>query len=314
MKKIRQRIKILVLGILFLGILTGIMVRTSYVLREKEGTAMHDLFRQFERDSIDTIFVGTSHQYCSINPDILYEEYGINSFMMATSGQTVPMTYYAVMEAIEYQHPKTIIMEALYCANDFRTVTPGMTHMFFDGMPWCEAKHLGVKDLAEPEERLYYYFDLGFYHSRWKDLSEVDFQSNLTSPRGTFFSDQVQYNWEIPVLDKSEKEPMPEEMKKYLDKIIALCKENEVELILYVAPYNALYDDDNARQNLFYMQRVFHWLEEYVEEQVIPFHNLFHELDSIGLDGATDFMDSQHCNYAGQEKLTRYMVEKGYIK
>lgn len=310
----RQRIKMLVLGVLFLTILVGIYTKTSYVLREKELTAMHDRFKQYKRDSIDTIFVGTSHQYCSINTDILDFDYGINSFMMATSGQTVPMSYYAVMEAIEYQHPKTIIFEALYCAHEFRTLVPGMTHMFFDGMPLCKAKKLAIDDLIEPQERLYYYFELGYYHNRWKELTEVDFQSNLSSPRNTFFSDQVQPNWEIPVVDRSEKEPMPENTRVYLDKMIEICKENNVELILYIAPYNSLNDTDSDRESLFHMQRMFNWIEEYVGEQGIPFYNLFYEMDGIDFDYTTDFLDSQHCNYAGQEKITRYMAEKGYIK
>lgn len=314
MKKIGKAVKFTVLSMVFVMVMVCIFSRTAYVVREKFGTEMHDLFTKFEKDSLDTIFVGTSHQFCSISTDLLDFEYGINSFMLASSGQTVPMTYYAIMEAIELQHPKTIVFEALYCANDFRVIDAGMSHMFFDGMPYTKAKRLAINDLIEPQERIYYYFDLGFYHDRWKEVTEADFKPREYSERGTYFSDHVMYNWEIPVVDKSEKEPMPEEMKKYLDMIIELCKENDVELIMYVAPYNALYDDDYARQNLFYMQRVFNWIEEYVEPQGIPFHNLFYEMDEIGLDGNTDWMDSQHCNYAGQEKITRYMVEKGYIK
>ena len=314
MTKIVKGLKAFILSIVFVTVLVSVLSVTASVLREKEGTTMHRLFTKFEKDSLDTIFVGTSHQFCSISPDVLYYDYGINSFMMASSAQTVPMTYYAIMEAIEYQHPKTIVFEALYCANDFRELEPGMSHMFFDGMPNCKAKRLALNDLVDPKEHIYYYFDLGFYHSRWKEVTEEDFKPSEDSERNTFFSDQIQYNWEIPVVDKSEKEPMPEEMKKYLDMIIELCKENDVELIMYVAPYNSLYDDDYTRQNLFYMQRVFNWIEEYVEPQGIPFHNLFYEMDEIGLDGNTDWMDSQHCNYAGQEKITRYMVEKGYIK
>lgn len=312
--KIMDKIKMVFLGIILLGLLSKTLLVTTHVFREKEGTAMHERFKEFERDSIDTIFVGTSHQYCSISTDILDYEYGINSFMMATSGQTVPMTYYAVMEAIEYQHPKTIIFEALYCAHDFRTILPGMTHMFFDGMPWCKAKQLAIEDLIEPEERIYYYFDLGFYHDRWKKLTKEDFLTYNSSLRNTFFSDQLQSNWEIPIVERTEKEPIPDCTREYLDKIISLCKENNIELILYIAPFNGMYDTDSEKENLLSMQKKFNWLEEYVEEQDVPFYNLFYELDEIDLDMSTDFMDPQHFNYAGQEKITRYMVEKGYIK
>lgn len=310
----REKLRTIMLFLLFAGALIISIWRISYVLREKDGTNIQDNFRQLERDSVDVVFIGTSHQFCSINPDLLCEEYGINSFMLATSAQTIPMSYYAAMEAIEFQHPKAIVLEALYCTNDFRTVTPEMSHTFFDGMPWCEAKKLAIDDLIEKEERIYYYLNLGRYHTRWKELEESDFKSNLTSPRGGYYCEEVKYNWQIPVIAKEEKESMPEEMQKYLDMLVELCKENNVELILYVAPFNALYDDDSMREDLFRRQRIFNWLEDYAADYGVRYYNLFYELEDIGLDGNTDYMDTQHLNCYGQEKLTRYMAERGYLK
>ena len=107
---------------------------------------------------------------------------------------------------------------------------------------------------------------------------------------------------------------MPPKLQVYLDKMIALCKKNQVELIVYVAPYNAK-DDETASVEAFeYEQRVFNWLEDYLGEQQIPYYNLFHKLDELGLDYNSDFMDYHHFNATGQEKITRYMVEKGYVK
>lgn len=309
----RKRIYTIILFLLFWAVLIPALFRISYILREKEGTNIQDNFKQLEPDSVDMVFIGTSHQFCTINPDLLYEEYGINSFMLATSAQTIPMSYYAAMEAIELQHPKAIVLEVLYCTNDFRTVTPEMSHTFFDGMPWCEAKKLAIEDLIEPGEQIYYYLNLGRYHSRWKDLSEEDFQSNLTSPRGGYYTEEVKYNWQIPVISRDEKEPMSDEMLKYLDMIVELCEENHVELILYVAPFNSLYDDDSTREDLFRRQRIFNWLDDYADERGLRYYNLFYEMHKIRLDGTTDYKDSQHFNCYGQEKVTRYMAEKGYL-
>ena len=309
----KKQIKMIVLGIIFCGLFVALMHRTTYVFREKENTAMHDRFMALDRDSVDTVFVGSSHQFCSISTDILYEEYGINSFMMATSGQTLPMTYYAVLEAIEFQHPKTIVMEVVYSHHDFKTISPEMTHTFTDGMLLNKIKKLAVEDLVE-ENRLYYYYELGYYHNRWKNLEQVDFQSNLTSERNSFYSEEVYPIWEIPVVDRTEVKGMPETAKKYLDLIIKTCSENDVELVLYIAPYNAEDSSELEREVLFNSQRIFNGIEQYAAEQGIKFHNLFYEMDQIGLDLETDFMDTQHCNCMGQEKITRYMVEKGYIK
>ena len=312
MKKIKI-LRTIALFLLFNIVLAFSIERTAYVLREKEGTNTWDNFKQLEPDSVDIVFIGTSHQFCTINPDLLYEEYGINSFMLATSAQTVPMSYYAAMEAIESQHPKAIVMEMAYCANDFRTVTPEMSHLFFDGMPWGEAKKLAVEDLIEEDERIYYYLNLGRYHARWKNLTEVDFQSNLTAPRGTYITEDTSYNWTIPVISQDEKEPVPEGMLKYVDLLVELCAENDVELILYTAPFNSLYNDDTMKQDLFARQRIFNGIDDYAEDKNLRYYNLFYEIEEIGLNGETDYMDSQHFNRYGQEKVTRYMAEQGYF-
>lgn len=311
MKKTKLRL-ILQYGI-FLVLLGLLLLRVNYVFREKELAFAQDNFAALEKDSVDVVFIGTSHQFCSIDPDLLWEEYGINSFMLATSAQTLPMSYYAAMEAIELQHPKTIILELLYATNDFRTVTPEMSHTFFDGMPNCKARTLALEDLIPKEDRIYYHLNLGAYHTRWKDLKEKDFLSNRTAPRGRYYTEEISYNWIIPVIPETEKEPMSEEMLKYLNMTVDLCKENDVELIFYVAPFNSLYADDDTREDLYRRQRIFNWITDYAAEKGIEYHNLFYELPAIGLNGETDYKDSQHLNCHGQEKLTRYMAEQGYL-
>ena len=119
-----------VLFVLFVAGLLGILSRANFVLRHKEYAGVQDKFAELPEDSVDIVFVGSSHQFCSISPEILYDEYGIESFMLATSAQTVPMSYYAAMEAIELQNPEMIVFEVSYCANDFRTVSDEMSHCF----------------------------------------------------------------------------------------------------------------------------------------------------------------------------------------
>lgn len=60
------------------------------MLRDKSNGLVQDRFAQLEKDSVDLVFIGTSHQFCSIDPDIIYNEYGVESYMLATSAQTVP--------------------------------------------------------------------------------------------------------------------------------------------------------------------------------------------------------------------------------
>ena len=75
--------------------------KVTYILRDKSLESTQDNFAAIPRDSLDVVFIGSSHTFCSTMPKLLEEEYGIKSFDLATSAQTIPMSYYACMEAIE---------------------------------------------------------------------------------------------------------------------------------------------------------------------------------------------------------------------
>lgn len=310
----KKRIYNIILFIIFLTGLFLMLYKVNFVFRQKEFSGVQDKFAALEEDSIDVVFVGNSHQFCSISPEILYEEYDMETFMLATSAQTVPMSYYATMEAIELQHPKVIIFEVSYCANDFRTVSEEMSHCFFDGMPRCRARKEGIRDLIEKENQIYYYLNLELYHTRWKELTKEDYVIQQFSDRGGVYYKDTFSNWEIPLIEESETEAMPDEMKKYLDKMVELCRENDVRLILYVAPFNTMYGSEEEVEDLYRRQRIFNGIAVYAKKHELEYYNLFYEMDEIGLDYATDWLDSQHLNCIGQAKLTRYMVERGYIE
>ena len=84
-------------------------------------------------------------------------------------------------------------------------------------------------------------------------------------------------------------------------------------MVWYVARFNALKEEEAFYEDVLERQRVFNWVEDYAQDQGIPFYNLFYEIDQIGFDWEKDFMDTQHLNCYGQEKLTRYMAERGYF-
>ena len=303
--------------ILFLVFLAGlfvILLRMDFVLRQKEYAGAQYMFSRLEPDTVDVVFIGNSHQFCSISPEILYDEYGMNSFMLASSAQTVPMSYYAAMEAIELQHPDMIVFEVSYCANDFRTVTDEMSHCFFDGMPNCDAKKMAIQDLIEKEDRVHYYLPLGLYHNRWKELQEDDYAIVNVTERGGVYYPEVGHNWEISLVPQDETTPMPAEMERYMDLLVELCEKNDVALVLYVAPFNSLWDSEEELLNLYRRQRIFNYVGEYAEARDIPFYNLYYEMDAIGLQTNGDWKDSQHLNASGQGKLTRYMLEQGYFQ
>ncbi|MCR5477088.1 MAG: hypothetical protein K6E92_05655 [Lachnospiraceae bacterium] len=306
-------LRVALLFVLFNAALFALLCRAQWVLRDKSYSGAQDRFRQWKPASADVVFIGNSHNFCTIDPDLLYEEYGIESFMLSTSAQTIPMSYYAAMEAIELRRPKTIVLELSYVANDFMTVGQGMDNSFFDGMPLCSAKKAAIEDLYEKEDRIWYYLPMGLYHGRWKNLTEADYRDFQLTKRGTFHAGEVYQNRPIPLVDEGERMPMPERMEEYLIRLMDLCEEEGVRLLLYVAPFNSLYDSEDAVADLQNRQRMFNHACALASERGVRVRNLFYELEDLGIDDSTDWRDEAHFNDNGQAKVTRYLADTGFF-
>ena len=105
-------------------------------------------FTMTRRDSVETVFIGNSHQYCSVDVTLLNREYGFNSILLASSGQDLELNYYAALAAIELQHPKTIVLEMMGATPG---VNPGDIRRseLLDNLPnWLRAKFLVVRSIC----------------------------------------------------------------------------------------------------------------------------------------------------------------------
>ena len=97
--------------------------------------------------------------------------------------------------------------------------------------------------------------------------------------------------------DKGETYKFPEKTKKYMDKIIDVCKKENIELILVEIPSADSWSYAKSKE-----------LSKYAEEKQLKFLDLNLVLDEIGLDWKTDTADGgDHLNVYGAEKVTKYM-------
>ena len=86
----------------------------------------------------------------------------------------------------------------------------------------------------------------------------------------------------------------------YLDKMVALCEENDVELVLIKAPslYPVWYEEWDAQ------------VEDYAAAHDLKYINFLEHTEEIGLDFSTDTYDAGlHLNLYGAVKLTDYFGE-----
>ena len=97
----------------FLLILLMVLTRWNSIFKFKWGDGIYQVekFYELPKDSVDLLFVGSSHAIVNFNVGKLYDDYGITSFVFGGAMQPMWNSYYALKEALKTQKPKLIVLE-----------------------------------------------------------------------------------------------------------------------------------------------------------------------------------------------------------
>ena len=104
-------------------------------------------FYHMRKNTVDVLFLGTSNTYCAFSPDELYRRYGIRSYNLAGSQQSMLTSYYWLEEALRTQKPKAVVLDVFYAF--YNTGNEGSFHKAFDFMRWSDIKVRALGDLYE---------------------------------------------------------------------------------------------------------------------------------------------------------------------
>ena len=294
--------KKLIKTVAFTAILILLLGCANFVLRNKNEANLVYPYRYEKKNSLDIVFVGSSHVMCGVYPALLESEFGIKSYDFTSSALVLPQSYYQVIEALRTQTPKVLVVDvsgAVY--EDTKVGTREYVHVQLDNMPWSLNKVNAINDLIQKEDRAEYYLPLIKFHSRWKELTSNDFKPITGDTRGAYISDGVLELDSAPaIVPRDYTVPMSHTAETYLRKILDYCKKKDVKVVLLNTPtvstgreqgnYNAVYG--------------------IAEEYGVEYYNMMYDLDEMGFDFLTDMRDEYHCNRSGGEKVTRLLAAR----
>ncbi|MBD5133220.1 MAG: hypothetical protein HDT38_01920 [Clostridiales bacterium] len=312
-----KTVKRLISTVCFLLILVVLLNGLTFITRDKSESNHILSYYDEEENSLDVVFVGSSHTMCSVYPMELYHEYGITSYDCASSDLALPQVYYLVVEALKTQKPKILVLDISGVAwQNVKSGPPEFAHIQLDNMKWSLNKMTAINDLFEnPGDRLEYYFPLLKFHTRWKELilkfytrwkelspkdfkSPKDFERTTDVSKGAYISEVVLENPEpVEIMPEDYVGQISEYAEAYLRKALDYCCSQNVQVLLLNPP--SLEDETD--------QRKYNAVYAIAEEYGFPYLNLMHHWDDIGFDYTTDFRDTGHCNRSGAEKVTAYM-------
>lgn len=315
--KNKKTLKLLISVLLVLVLTFGSLNALSILVEDKlsDGRFLdrqnQEEFYGLKKNSVDVLAVGTSQVMSGFSACELFGQYGISSFGIGTCSQPLFSSYYWLLEAFKTQSPKVVLLEmsSLFGKNVANEMSFYKSLCSMKNTSKYKAEALKIVDeeiISGGIDKLAYYSNLYKFHSRWSEIGKSDYAFLYDFDRKTYCGSAVLE--EIVENEKSRKDievelienttaPNEELSVVYLEKIIELCKEKNIELILFKTPK---YDWGSNQYTV---------TTSYAQKHDLTYFdfNTPSLLNELEIDMKNDFADVDHLNYQGAKKVTTYL-------
>ena len=262
-------------------------------------------FYKIEDDSLDLLVLGDSSTYRSVNPNIIWNERGMTSYVLGAAQARVYSLYYILKDTLKTQHPQCVVFEVNSMFNEHEYKVGNMRKII-DNIPLSWNKIDMIQDPVfelTKDEQLSMLFPITLYKNRYSELTAGDFKryfnDTTNSLKGFAYSDTIDPYYGDPYYMYQEQDiSLTQTYISYLQKIKDLCDEHDIPLLLIKVPgareWNKTKND--LITNLAY-------------EMDIPYYNMNNQTIEL-IDWTTDTNDKGvHLNVFGAEKVTHSLID-----
>lgn len=298
-----------IISLLLVIILVVLGIKSlNHILRPVDTDSAYqqiESFHSLEDNSLEVIVYGSSHAWRGLDTRILYNEYGIGAYNYAFNWQKLNTVEAFINDSLTCQKPKLALIETYYI-NDVLNGSELNAEIFYSRYLHSKnAKQNYLKECFGNDVRKYlsYYMPLYAFHDNWVDVSMKSIKPLRSN--GEFLSTlgfiDLSNVDEVTIFDPStiEQKELSKEAIDELDKIIRICKENNIEVLFFTNPMEEEFPYGQA-------------IEEYAKNNGCSYVNIFDYIDEVGIDGSIDFSDYGHLNTNGAIKVANFLGK--YIK
>ncbi|MBZ0263714.1 hypothetical protein K8I28_03520 [bacterium] len=252
-----------------------------------------------EIDSLDILFLGSSHAYRTFDTRI-YSELGLKTYNLGSPSQTPVNSYLLLKHYLPQKHIKKVVFEAYW-----RMFSISSTESAFDLIVNMPPDFSRLPVIAHNKNLNV----LSYYLSWLLNVNRIDYNSikPIVSPMNQFvgggFVEKLRsdYQPDFPP-GMSLKMEAQEVQFKYFEKIIKLLSENDIELIVTFQPVSQqLLDMSIGDEKL--IQRI----EENVAEHNLP---LIEFMDVDSLRSTEFYVDENHLNNRGVRAFNQLFIQQ----
>ena len=267
-------------------------------------------YYRIPKNSIDLLFVGSSHSYCAFNSRLFDHYLKCNSLNLGTSSQPLSVTYSAILEILKRQNPKIIIIE-VYPIVRKPSVVALRSHL--DTMRFSVNKFTLIKNSLPIIEWGNHFTNTIYYHSRWKEFNNLRKEDKSYENWGGRIENKgfLGYAWDFMKTSLtytiyeneynntfSSSFVISKKSLKLLENLFKICQKRGIKIILTSSPVIGDYDTLNILYNL-------------------PLKNLMlkYNVDSVDFNNRNKkyeklcFLDNNHVSLAGADEVSFEMAQ-----
>ena len=104
---------IVAIGVLYL---LQLLLTPKYMTGIIEGAFIAEYYEnetEYEEKDHDVLFVGDCEVYENFVPQVLWEEYGIHSYIRGSAQQLIWQSYYLLEDSLRYEKPDVVVFNVL---------------------------------------------------------------------------------------------------------------------------------------------------------------------------------------------------------
>lgn len=300
----KRKMKILLsVTVVILLVVMGLHGMNELFIPEGNEVCMNYIktFHALPERSAEVMIYGSSHAWRGCDSREMYTKHGIAAYNYGCNWQHMNTTALFLQDSFRTQRPKVALIETMAAGELLQDVDLIGEVYYTRAIPMSRGKWEYLKQCFgnRLERYLTYTFPVLAFHDQWTSLTKGDFTALKNEPENGF------HNFGFMDIKEAQPQTMPDhtlfqqkeicaEAKECLDQMVALCRENNTEIVFFTTPYIWEYPYAQA-------------MEEYASANGYPYLNLFDSMEEIGLDSQTDFSDGGHLNTSGAKKVADYL-------
>jgi len=263
-----------------------------------------DDFYKLDKNSLDLVYLGSSHCYKGFDPKIIDQITGLNSFNLGSSSQSQATSYFVLKEMLKSQKPKYLIFEIYWDIFQIENHYTNSSYNFkyFKNNEIIKELIFSIFSVKDYANYIFPYINFDeIIHSLMliaggKTLNN---NKNIYSYRGyvknsnTISLETLKNENEFKnyTFDKSKSTALNLE---YLYKTIELCKKNNIEIVLITAPIAPVsYDYINNYSDIYNFGKT---IADNFSIKLYDYNILNHK---NRIFNNTNFFDEDHLNESG---------------